>query len=158
MPLSVLEPVVAGPDERGSFRALGVASSEWEERGMLYIIYQVDKPDSTAIRAAHRTAHLRYLDEHLLRGEPGLAEKLRISEWIHGPGLPDNAALPVSDALREVETQARAWSAGPTDLKKIPSAEWSTQEWLHFLRSLPEQLSPTIRTGAPMRDTLATFL
>jgi aminopeptidase N len=84
---------------------------------------------------------LRYLDEHLLRGEPGLAEKLRISEWIHGPGLPDNAALPVSDALREVETQARAWSAGPTDLKKIPSAEWSTQEWLHFLRSLPEQLS-----------------
>jgi uncharacterized protein YciI len=31
---------------------------------MLYIIYQVDKPNSTAIRAAHRTAHLRYLDDH----------------------------------------------------------------------------------------------
>lgn len=31
---------------------------------MLYIIYQVDKPNSTAIRAAHRTAHLHYLDDH----------------------------------------------------------------------------------------------
>jgi uncharacterized protein YciI len=31
---------------------------------MLYIIYQIDKPDSTAIRTAHRAAHLRYLDDY----------------------------------------------------------------------------------------------
>lgn len=84
---------------------------------------------------------LSYLDEHLLSGEPGAAEKLRIHEWIHGPGLPDNAVLPVSDALREVEAQAKAWAGGQTELVKIPTEGWSTQEWLHFLRSLPEQLS-----------------
>jgi uncharacterized protein YciI len=31
---------------------------------MLYIIYQLDKPNSAEIRAAQRQAHLRYLDEH----------------------------------------------------------------------------------------------
>jgi uncharacterized protein YciI len=31
---------------------------------MLYIIYQIDKPNSAEIRAAQRQAHFRYLDEH----------------------------------------------------------------------------------------------
>ena len=44
---------------------------------MLYIIYQVDKPDSQEIRAAQREAHFKYLDEHediLLLGGAMLAE------------------------------------------------------------------------------------
>jgi uncharacterized protein YciI len=44
---------------------------------MLYIIYQVDKPNSEAIRAAHREAHFTYLDEHediLVLGGAMLAE------------------------------------------------------------------------------------
>ncbi len=31
---------------------------------MLYIIYQIDKPGATDIRAAHREAHFQYLDAH----------------------------------------------------------------------------------------------
>ncbi len=31
---------------------------------MLYIIYQIDKPNSEAIRATHRAAHFAYLDDH----------------------------------------------------------------------------------------------
>ena len=31
---------------------------------MLYIMYQVDKPNSEAIRAAQRQAHFQYLDDH----------------------------------------------------------------------------------------------
>jgi uncharacterized protein YciI len=44
---------------------------------MLYIIYQVDKPHSEAIRAAHRVAHFQYLDDHqdiLVLGGAMLAE------------------------------------------------------------------------------------
>src|SRR5438552_19182784 len=44
---------------------------------MLYIIYQIAKPDSQAIRAAHRDAHFAYLDEHediLVLGGATLAE------------------------------------------------------------------------------------
>ncbi len=31
---------------------------------MLYIVYQIDGPDSPEIRAATRDAHFKYLDEH----------------------------------------------------------------------------------------------
>ena len=31
---------------------------------MLYIVYQEDRPDGAAIRAAQREAHFAYLDEH----------------------------------------------------------------------------------------------
>ncbi len=44
---------------------------------MLYVIYQVDKPNSRAIRAAQRAAHLKYLDDHediLVLGGAMLAE------------------------------------------------------------------------------------
>jgi len=44
---------------------------------MLYIIYQLDKPDSAALRAAQRAAHLQYLEEHkdlLVLGGAMLAE------------------------------------------------------------------------------------
>jgi uncharacterized protein YciI len=44
---------------------------------MLYIIYQIDKPNSEAIRAAQRAAHFKYLDDHqdiLVLGGAMLAE------------------------------------------------------------------------------------
>jgi uncharacterized protein len=44
---------------------------------MLYIIYQVDRPDGAPIRAANRAAHFKYLDEHadiLVLGGALLAE------------------------------------------------------------------------------------
>ena len=31
---------------------------------MLYIIYQEDRPDAAALRAAHREAHFAYLEKH----------------------------------------------------------------------------------------------
>ena len=44
---------------------------------MLYIIYQVDRPDGASIRAANREAHFKYLGEHeniLVLGGALLAE------------------------------------------------------------------------------------
>lgn len=44
---------------------------------MLYIIYQIDRPDSAAVRAEQRPAHFAYLDEHrdtLVLGGALLAE------------------------------------------------------------------------------------
>ena len=44
---------------------------------MLYIIYQEDRPDGAALRAAHREAHFAYLEKHkdiLVLGGALLAE------------------------------------------------------------------------------------
>ena len=57
-----------------------------------------------------------------LRGE--LPNSVPLDEWIFRPGIPDGAAEPHSDAFTRVE------SGWPSD-----TGAWSTQEWLHFLRT-----------------------
>lgn len=61
-------------------------------------------------------------------------------EWIYGPGLPANCPVPVSDKFENVEAGLNAWieNQNAEELKtQFGSDEWSTHEWLHFIRSLP---------------------
>jgi leukotriene-A4 hydrolase len=53
-----------------------------------------------------------------------LPSAVPLDEWIFQPGIPAGAAEPHSDAFARVES---GWPANP--------AAWSTQEWLHFLRT-----------------------
>jgi len=53
-----------------------------------------------------------------------LPTEVPLDEWIFRPGIPPGAAEPHSDAFARVEA---GW---PDD-----TGAWSTQEWLHFLRS-----------------------
>jgi aminopeptidase N len=59
--------------------------------------------------------------EHIRRELP---TKVPLDEWISQPAIPVDAAEPRSDALARIEREG----AGNT-------ARWSTQEWLHFLRT-----------------------
>ncbi|MBO0723942.1 MAG: leukotriene A4 hydrolase C-terminal domain-containing protein, partial [Blastocatellia bacterium] len=84
---------------------------------------------------------IAYLKKHLLDENPQLAEKIPVDEWIFRPGLPASAPQPKSDAFARVEQQARDWLDGKIQTGKVRTEKWSTQEWLHFLRFLPQQLS-----------------
>ncbi len=77
------------------------------------------------------------LNDQLLR-DPQLAAQLDLAAWIDGPGLPPSASLPTSERFAAVDTQLVAWSAG-TLADQLLTAGWTTHEWLHFLRSLPQQ-------------------
>src|SRR5690348_10739442 len=61
-----------------------------------------------------------------------LPVRLDLEEWIYRSGVPGGAADPQSDAFRRVEAEARRWQDG----HKIDASTWSTQLWLHFLRTL----------------------
>jgi aminopeptidase N len=80
------------------------------------------------------------LRQHLLAGEQAVEQQLRLEEWLYKPGLPDNAPVPSSDVLDRVAQQAAAFAAG-TGAGSIKAQDWTTQEWQHFLDSLPQQLS-----------------
>jgi hypothetical protein len=60
-----------------------------------------------------------------------------VNEWINKAGLPKNAPQPKSDAFAKVEAQANKYSSGKIVVKDIQTNAWTTQEWLHFLKSLP---------------------
>lgn len=85
---------------------------------------------------------VQYLKANLLDTNPRLAARIPLQEWIDQPGLPGSAPLPVSEAFPEVEKQAKRWLGGEIAATALPARSWTTQEWLHFLKSLPQQLEP----------------
>ncbi len=81
-----------------------------------------------------------YLKENLLDKYPQLAARVPVEEWIYKAGLPTSAPQPKSDAFARVKNQAQFWMQDKITLAQISTARWSTQEWLHFLQSLPDEL------------------
>jgi leukotriene-A4 hydrolase len=88
-----------------------------------------------------------YLDEHLLRGEPKLAAKVPVADWLYKPGLPGVAPAFRSQAYEKVDRQVQSWVEKKTTAAALQTKDWSTQEWLHFLSVLPQNL-----TSSQMRE------
>jgi hypothetical protein len=61
------------------------------------------------------------------------------TKWIYAEGLPAGFLPPQSDRFSKVEEAVRLWQHDD-DVKSL-AEKWSTQEWLHFLHSLPASLS-----------------
>ncbi len=99
--------------------------------------------DHFAFQSITTTDFLEYLQETLLKDNPAIAQRVPIAEWINEPGLPDGFPRPASDAFSRVREAARRWSAGEAGVRGIATSDWVTQEWLHFLRALPERLDDT---------------
>jgi leukotriene-A4 hydrolase len=96
--------------------------------------------DRHAFQPITTAAFLADLRTHLLAGDSGIEQKLKLDEWLYKPGLPDNAVQPTSPALQLVEQQANAF-AGGAPASSVKADNWTTQEWQHFLESLSGQLS-----------------
>jgi len=71
---------------------------------------------------------------------PGAGEKVDLQAWIEEPGLEQPFPRPVSSAFEQVESESVRWQAGEIAPNALPTASWTTQEWLHFLRTLPDDL------------------
>ena len=82
-----------------------------------------------------------YLRERLFAGNSDLVEALQVEAWLQQPGLPDNAPRSQSEALRRVRQQGTQWARGHLSSVRLEAGAWTTQEWLHFLRSLPAELT-----------------
>jgi len=79
---------------------------------------------------------VQYLKDNLL---DKYGVEANVDEWIYGPGIPDNLPLPESDRFAAVDQEAGRFQAG-TAPEKLQTEGWTTHEWLHFLRQLPEDL------------------
>ena len=101
--------------------------------------YLKDYFDQFAFQSITTKQSLEYMRTHLFAQDPGLAAKIPVNEWVYQPGLPATAPKPESEAFHSVDKQVDAWLGG----KPIDTTSWSTQEWLHFLRGLPEHLNGT---------------
>ncbi|HWP44312.1 MAG TPA: M1 family metallopeptidase [Blastocatellia bacterium] len=96
--------------------------------------------DHFAFQSITTADFLDYLKKNLLDKHPQLAAKVPVEEWVFKPGIPSSAPRPQSGAFAKVERQADAWLKGELAASKIETRGWTTHEWLHFLRYLPDPL------------------
>jgi leukotriene-A4 hydrolase len=90
-------------------------------------------------RNAFKPMTSEWLVEDLRRNllTPGEVTRVELDAWISRPGLPASAVTVESAALAAVDTQVTSWNGGAA-ASELRTASWSTHEWLHFLRALPD--------------------
>ena len=65
----------------------------------------------------------------------------QVEQWLYQPGLPADAPMPHSETLNEAASLAAAWAQGEVELDDVPLTGWSPQGAVHFINSLPKNLS-----------------
>jgi aminopeptidase N len=80
---------------------------------------------------------LAYMKQNLLTQAE--ADSVNVQAWIYEPGIPGNAPQISSELFRAVDKQVDAWKDGAA-ASTLTTNNWSTQEWLHFLRALPDTI------------------
>jgi leukotriene A-4 hydrolase/aminopeptidase len=80
---------------------------------------------------------LSYLDSALLK-----PNNLTVNsdEWIHGQGIPKNITVVSSKKFKAVDGEIQKWTSG-TKAAQLSTKDWSTHEWMHFLKNIPQTLS-----------------
>lgn len=74
-----------------------------------------------------------YLREHL-------PTDIDLNAWLETPGLPEGHPTFASRRFAAVNAVARRWLDGDVAALDLPTADWSTAEWLRFLHALPGDL------------------
>lgn len=84
---------------------------------------------------------LAYFEDKLWASNPDAVTKREIVAWVYEPGLPKTAEAPKSDAFRKVSKARDDWRDGDIAAGDIETDAWSTHEWLHFVNTLPDDLT-----------------
>jgi leukotriene-A4 hydrolase len=131
------------PYEKGALFLRAVEQAVGRERLDAYLNEYFDH---FAFKSITTAQSLDYMQHHLFAPErvpDAKADtpvpppvKFAVKEWVYQAGLPASAPVPQSEAFAAVDRAIADWVQG----KSIETRAWSTQEWLRFLRGLPEKL------------------
>ena len=124
------------PYEKGSLLLRLVEQSVGRERFDAFLRGYFDRHAFTSMDTA---TFLDDLTRELLEPAGISADDLRLEEWVHGPGVPDNAPHFASDAFDVVDMQVGALTAG-REAASLDTAGWVSHQWVHFVRALPRDL------------------
>lgn len=62
-----------------------------------------------------------------------------VNRWIFSPGLPAECIAPSSSRFEAVKLAAQQFEGGEKKASELPTSEWSSHEWLYFIRNLSAQ-------------------
>lgn len=98
--------------------------------------------NSYAFQSMNTELALKFMDQKLFDGDTLFRNKLKVREWIYGPGLPDNF-VPTNPSRFIAVDSLRISFEKTGIISSVELKNWTTHEWLHFLRKLvrPQSLS-----------------
>lgn len=96
--------------------------------------------DEHAFKSITTEEFIAYLKDNLIKGNKDLEQKLDIDAWVYGPGIPANAPRADHKRFDNVDAQRKAFLNG-TSASALDTKDWTTYEWLHFLRKMPKPLA-----------------
>ncbi|HQX91371.1 MAG TPA: M1 family metallopeptidase [Thermomonas sp.] len=83
-----------------------------------------------------------YLKTNLIDKHPNVVTMQEVDQWLYEPGIPGNAPRVESGKFATVNAARIAWQGSAKLPDKSITGAWSTQEWVHFLESMPDTLKP----------------
>ena len=95
--------------------------------------------DAHAFQPMTAEQFVAYMNENLFENEQE-ATRVNAQQWIFEPGLPANVPPITPARFTAVDQQVTAFRGG-TAPSQLQTQNWSTQEWLRFLRALPDTMS-----------------
>ena len=99
---------------------------------------------SNAFKVMTTEEFVVYMEKYLIKKNKLDIKSELYNTWIYGEGLPENRPQPVSNKFANVEAALANWNQN-TDKELLASDfgsdEWSSHEWLHFVRNLSEQMT-----------------
>ncbi len=97
-----------------------------------------------AFKSMNTRKFLDYLQQEVIKNDKELEQKIKPDKWIFNPGLPDTCPVVKSERFEKVDKEANDWLVGKRKANQLKTENWSTHEWLYFLRKMPD----TIGKGA----------
>ncbi|WP_245970266.1 M1 family metallopeptidase [Pseudochryseolinea flava] len=93
-----------------------------------------------AFKSLDTDGFIKYIkDYYQTKNNISLSDSL-FNEWIFSEDLPASCPQPVSTLLEKVDAALSQWKADGR-FNPTAAAQWSTHEWLHFIKNLPDALS-----------------
>lgn len=77
-----------------------------------------------------------FLERELIETHPNIVSTEEVKEWIEKPGLPQTAPSPYSENFEKIEKLAKSFMKAEVSAEQINTKDWSTHEWLHFLKAM----------------------
>ena len=96
--------------------------------------------NENAFKAMETEGFIAFLKKYYQTKYNVTIEDSFLNAWIFTEGLPADCPKPASARFEKVDSFLKQWTK-TGDFKPEQAKEWSTHEWLHFLKNLPDSLS-----------------
>ncbi|HAA20201.1 MAG TPA: aminopeptidase [Cytophagales bacterium] len=93
--------------------------------------------EANAFQTMSTVNFLSYMEENLVKANGLNLTAEDWNAWVYGPGLPPTLPEVTSDRFDQVDQALSTWMEGGG----IVTENWSSHEWLRFVRQLPEHLT-----------------